>query len=228
MVLTPRRWRQVCSEDAASDGDKKARSPGRSRRKPLKPLRAGMPGDFRCDRCEYSCAFLTTISHTRLRVHWAPGIPARPLFEGRKVSSTPRAHCAARSRSCIYSSEPQYFGDGGGPPLPLWERVGVRGYGLSIERNPSPGSHLSMRSDLSHKGRGDTKPGFKTGAHNVHPHNSLALENENELTRRVFSSRISVRVIGGSARWLQFSRSQSRQLTPIGVPSVFSRSIPAA
>src|SRR5258705_855861 len=27
------------------DGDKKARSPGRARRKPLKPLRAGMPGD---------------------------------------------------------------------------------------------------------------------------------------------------------------------------------------
>src|SRR5712671_1907920 len=39
-----------------------------------------------------------------------------------------------------------------------WERVGVRGYGLSIGRNPSPGSHLSMRSDLSHKGRGDTEP----------------------------------------------------------------------
>jgi hypothetical protein len=33
----------------------------------------------------------------------------------------------------------------------------VRGYGLSIERNPSPGSHLSMRSDLSHKGRGDAE-----------------------------------------------------------------------
>jgi hypothetical protein len=29
------------------------------------------------------------------------------------------------------------------------ERVGVRGYGLSIELNPSPGSHLTMRSDLS-------------------------------------------------------------------------------
>jgi hypothetical protein len=27
---------------------------------------------------------------------------------------------------------------------------------LSAETNPSPGSHLSMRSDLSHKGRGDT------------------------------------------------------------------------
>src|SRR5450631_2798395 len=30
------------------------------------------------------------------------------------------------------------------------ERVGVRGYGLSLGCNPSPGSHLSMRSDLSH------------------------------------------------------------------------------
>jgi hypothetical protein len=62
----------------------------------------------------------------------------------------------------------------------------------------------------------------------VSPHNSRAFENANELTRRVFSSRMSVRVIGGSARWLQFSRSQSRQLTPIGVPSAFSKSIPAA
>jgi hypothetical protein len=37
-----------------------------------------------------------------------------------------------------------------GGRLPLHgERVGVRGYGLSMELNPSPGSHLSMRSDLS-------------------------------------------------------------------------------
>jgi hypothetical protein len=60
------------------------------------------------------------------------------------------------------------------------------------------------------------------------PHSSRALENAKDETRLVFSSRISVRVIGGSARWLQFSRSQSRQLTPIGVPSVFSRSMPDA
>ena len=53
---------------------------------------------------------------------------------------------------------------------------------------------------------------------NTVAHNSLALLNANEETRRVFSSRIKLRVIGGSARWLQFSRSQSRQLTPIGVP----------
>ena len=44
VVLTPRRWRQVCVHHAG-DGDNKARSPGRARRKPLKPLRAGMPGE---------------------------------------------------------------------------------------------------------------------------------------------------------------------------------------
>jgi hypothetical protein len=47
VVLTPRRWRQV-GDDAshhADDGGKQARSPGRARRNPLKPLRAGMPGD---------------------------------------------------------------------------------------------------------------------------------------------------------------------------------------
>ena len=45
VVLTPRRWRQVGGSHSADDGDKKARSPGRSRNKPLKPSRAGMPGD---------------------------------------------------------------------------------------------------------------------------------------------------------------------------------------
>jgi hypothetical protein len=47
VVLTPRRRRQV-REDAShhtGDGDKKARSPGRVRNKPLTPSRAGMPGD---------------------------------------------------------------------------------------------------------------------------------------------------------------------------------------
>ncbi|MHC2409498.1 hypothetical protein ACVJGC_002089 [Bradyrhizobium diazoefficiens] len=62
----------------------------------------------------------------------------------------------------------------------------------------------------------------------LRPHNSRAFENAKLDTRRVVSSRISVRVIGGSARWAQFSRSQRRQLTPMGVPSVFSRSMPAA
>src|ERR1700679_2106235 len=70
---------------------------------------------------------------------------------------------------------------------------------------------------------GTTRCGARRDAHN-----SRALLNVNDDIRRVFSSRISVRVIGGSARWLQFSRSQSRQLTPIGVPSVFSRLSPLA
>jgi hypothetical protein len=41
VVLTPRRWRKVLERLTllGSDGDKKARSPGRARRKPLKPLR---------------------------------------------------------------------------------------------------------------------------------------------------------------------------------------------
>jgi uncharacterized protein (DUF779 family) len=50
-------------------------------------------------------------------------------------------------------------GNGSELPLPLWERVGVRGYGLTIDRNPSPGSHLTMRSDLSRKGRGEVSGG---------------------------------------------------------------------
>ena len=40
VVLTPRRWRSsLAGLFLRDDGDKKARSPGRARRKPLKPLR---------------------------------------------------------------------------------------------------------------------------------------------------------------------------------------------
>ena len=39
VVLTPRRWRQVGGSHSADDGGKQARSPGRARNKPLKPLR---------------------------------------------------------------------------------------------------------------------------------------------------------------------------------------------
>jgi len=57
-------------------------SPRRARIR-RKPSRAGMPGDFRCDRCEYSCAYLLPIC-----AHEAAGAsgarhPPRPLsFEG--------------------------------------------------------------------------------------------------------------------------------------------------
>ena len=39
VVLTPRRWRQVGGSNSVDDGGKQARSPGRARSKPLKPLR---------------------------------------------------------------------------------------------------------------------------------------------------------------------------------------------
>src|SRR4030081_1805353 len=44
VVLMPRLRHQVLREDARDDGDKKARSPGRARRKPLKPFACGDAG----------------------------------------------------------------------------------------------------------------------------------------------------------------------------------------
>jgi hypothetical protein len=39
VVLTPRRWRQASRKYPRGDGGKQARSPGRARNRPLKPLR---------------------------------------------------------------------------------------------------------------------------------------------------------------------------------------------
>ena len=74
VVLTPRRWRQVGGRDFTGDGDNKARSPGRARRKPLKPLRreAGCPVNLWSN----SRVFL----HARPRVQRAPGFPCSPLW----------------------------------------------------------------------------------------------------------------------------------------------------
>jgi hypothetical protein len=44
VVLTPRRWRQALWKYPRGDGGKKARSPGRARRKPLKTIAQEMPG----------------------------------------------------------------------------------------------------------------------------------------------------------------------------------------
>src|ERR1700730_8885237 len=44
-------------------------------------------------------------------------------------------------------------------PLSLWERVGVRGYGLSIGRNPSPGS---LGDPTSPYGRGAALPAVRS------------------------------------------------------------------
>ena len=107
MVLTPRRWRQVRGVKSAqpgldktyplSDGGKTARSPGRARRKPLKPLRAGMPGDS-------GVLVVTRVRSITTSAHEAAGATGirrspRPLWA--EDSSTARAHGAARSRTCV-------------------------------------------------------------------------------------------------------------------------------
>jgi hypothetical protein len=66
VVLTPRRWRQV-GDDAshhADDGGNKARSPGRARRKPLKPLRmksSDAKTHYKSMRCVFSVVICVAI-----------------------------------------------------------------------------------------------------------------------------------------------------------------------
>jgi hypothetical protein len=86
VVLTPRRWCQVLGKQASckflgGDGGKQARSPGRARRKPLKPLR-GECRATRCDRGDELVCFLPL--HMRLRAHRAPGIPCALCFSRRR------------------------------------------------------------------------------------------------------------------------------------------------
>src|SRR4030088_1086855 len=96
--MASRPYRAQTSHTSADDGGKRARSPGRARRKPLKPLRAGMPGDSGV--LVYSCAFYQCKVHTRLRVQRASGVPHALL--GRKVIATPRTHRVERSRTHVW------------------------------------------------------------------------------------------------------------------------------
>jgi hypothetical protein len=97
VVLTPRRWRQV-GDDAshhAGDGDNKARSPGRARRKPLKPLRRESRICSAKPVVTNSCVFHFTheaagAAGTRLSLRSL-------LFEGRKVYAYLGRFDAARS-----------------------------------------------------------------------------------------------------------------------------------
>jgi hypothetical protein len=97
VVLTPRRWRQVCGGNFAGDGNNKARSPGRARRKPLKPLRREGRVSRRTCGDELGC-FL----HLAHEAAGATGtrLSLRPLCWA-DGSCTTRAHRAARSRMCI-------------------------------------------------------------------------------------------------------------------------------
>jgi hypothetical protein len=111
VVLTPRRWRQVCGRQvgptgrgqaahSASDGGKRARSPGRARHKPLKPLRAGMPGGS-------GVLVVARVRSTNTKCTRGCGCSGHPAFptpsKGAREKCKPRAHRAARSRSCIWT-----------------------------------------------------------------------------------------------------------------------------
>jgi hypothetical protein len=79
VVLTSRRWRQVGGSHFADDGDKNARSPGRPRRKPLKPFAQGRPDEFGepvvttlvCSSC-FACEAAGAVGR--------PAFPAPSLF----------------------------------------------------------------------------------------------------------------------------------------------------
>jgi hypothetical protein len=108
VVLISRRRYQV-GDDAlhrAGDGDKKARSPGRARRKPLKPFAQGRPDEF-------GGPVVTTLVwffhfHARLRVHRGARLSLRPpIFQGGYVQAK-RAQKLRRDREAVaivFSSE---------------------------------------------------------------------------------------------------------------------------
>jgi hypothetical protein len=57
----------------------------------VKTIAWGMPGDFRCLRCEHPYAYSLPPAHTGLRVHWAPGITRALCFQGERISGIARA-----------------------------------------------------------------------------------------------------------------------------------------
>src|SRR6266487_6983461 len=65
-----------------------------STKEAVKTIARGMPGDFRCDRGDYA-RVLCFISHARLRVHQAPGIPCALYFLWANGSCKTRTHRAA-------------------------------------------------------------------------------------------------------------------------------------
>jgi hypothetical protein len=138
---------------------------------------------------------------------------------------SPRPLRAERPSTTRAQSRPRERGGVSHCSSPL-RKQGPRATGVGVARSNRTESLNADDMEYGSERARDVSLDHETIA--TSSHNSRALLNENEETRRVFSSRIKVRVIGGSARWLQFSRSQSRQLTPIGVPSAFSRSIPVA
>ena len=83
----------------AGDGDKKARSPRRSRRKPLKPFARGMPGATGVTVVTMLVCFFV-FAREAAGAHRAPGIPCALCF-GRLILMQTRACRAPGRPSCV-------------------------------------------------------------------------------------------------------------------------------
>src|SRR6202521_5086585 len=71
-----------------------------------KTIARGMPGDFRCDRGDYA-RVLCFISHARLRVHRAPGIPHALCSEGgNKWIPRAKKSCGENAKLCALPTPP--------------------------------------------------------------------------------------------------------------------------
>jgi hypothetical protein len=153
VVLTPRRWRQALrrlvrlnragqSPNPRGDGGKRARSPRRARSKPLKPLRAGMPGDSGVTAvntrvhlplpCAHEAAGAQGTRHSP-RPSWGRRRPcrgrARSLLRREPrpmggILATTRAHRAARGRGMFEVD--RRFGASAGRNLPLRRALSSR------------------------------------------------------------------------------------------------------
>ncbi len=114
VVLTPRRWRQACGTISQVTGARKPDSPGRARRKPLKPIAQETPGCpakpvvtesrvlfyFRTRGC--GCGLTPGVSCALLRrkIFAKPGRKCAP----RGCGYMSRRHCEERSDEAIHTS----------------------------------------------------------------------------------------------------------------------------
>jgi hypothetical protein len=87
------------SNNSASDGDKKARSPGRARRKPLKPSRAGMPGDPGATVVTNARAYYQYTRGCGCNGH--PAFPT-PSFWGERYRHNSGTSRRENAESCLY------------------------------------------------------------------------------------------------------------------------------
>src|SRR6202046_4782126 len=87
------------AELLGGEGGNKARSPGRARRKPLKPLRAGMPGDPGATVVTNARAFYTPRAAAGASGHrHSP----RPLFSGGRLKQNAGALCRGKPKACSF------------------------------------------------------------------------------------------------------------------------------